>query len=115
MTIVPDHQVFANNTCILSGHTGAGWCNSEGCGALNFRDMCPKTSANLSIGTAFLNSSYNRYYAPRGNATWRSSNQRCGLSIADVQARGQEQGSEVYDVATLSAADIVAQIEALLW
>jgi len=108
-------EVFANNTCILSGHAGAKWCNDEGCGALNFRDMCPETETNLTAGTAHLNTSNNRYFAPRANATWRSSNQACPLSIEEAQARGQEQGSEVHDVATLSTAEIVAQIEAMVW
>ena len=31
-------EVFANNTCILSGHLQAPWCNStDGCGAVTFR------------------------------------------------------------------------------
>lgn len=70
---------------------------------------------NLSASTSFLNTSNNRYYAPRGNVTWRSSSQGCRLSIEDAQARGQEQGSQVFDGSKLDAADIVALIEALLF
>ena len=108
-------EVFANNTCIQAGHTNSKWCNSDGCGVLNFRDICPATSTNLTAGTSDLRTYNNTYYVPKANATWRSSNQKCALSIEDVQKQGEERGSRVVDVAALGASGVVAMIESLLW
>ena len=109
-------EAYLNNTCILSGlnPAGAKWCGPAGCGALDFRDLCPSTAANLSAGTSGLLVANNSYYAPRANASWRSSNQRCALSIAGVQAKGEERGSRVFDAATLGPDEIVARVKALL-
>ena len=108
-------EVFANNTCIQGGHTQSKWCNSDGCGVLNFRDVCPTTAANLTASTNGLQTYNNTYYVPKGNASWRSSNQKCALSIEGVQGKGEEAGSRVVDVATITSASVVEMIKALLW
>ena len=108
-------EVFANNTCILSGYMQAPWCNSTGCAAITFRDLCPATSANLTGGTSALVAVNNTYYAPRGAMSWRHSDQSCALPLWAVKERGEEHGSRALDVAHLDTIVVLAQIRTLLW
>ena len=107
-------EVYANNTCVLSGLVNQPWCNQTGCGVVNFRDLCPTARADLGAATSGLVARNNTYYAPAAAASWRSSDQSCALPLHGVQARGEEQGSRALDVASLSTAAILARIKALL-
>lgn len=109
------NEVFANNTCILSGHRQTPWCNHTGCGVMTFRDVCPSASVNLSVAASGLVASNNTYYTPAGAASWRTSDQGCALPLRYVQEREEEAGSRALDVSQLSTTAILARIKELLW
>ena len=108
-------EVFADNTCILSGYQKQPWCNTTGCGVATFRDICPTSYTSLRLATSTLVAANNTYYVPAGAASWRHSDQTCALPLSVVRMRGEEHGSRALDVASLNASAIVAAIEAVLW
>ena len=90
-------EVYANNTCILSGYQQQPWCNSTGCGVANFRDVCPTKCSNLRSATFALLAANNTYFVQAGAvgaASWRSSDQSCALPLSAVQMRGRSRGAK---------------------
>jgi hypothetical protein len=118
-------EVFANNTCILSGYLAQPWCNSTGCAVVTLRDVCPANcSAGLAAKTTGLTAANNTYYVPTGSlASWRSSDSSggvdpsgsCALSLSAVQTSYVEKQSRALDVASLSTDEVLAWVKTLLW